>query len=171
MNCPHFPVIDLVSDEDVRWLLRNAGAYIVEDLGPAGRSVYRPFHDLLAAHLRGELSTEQDDRAPAVTDTWQQRRVRTEQGVTAALLATVPAGMQGRDWRSAHPYLRTYLAQHAAAAGAGALSALVQEADFLAASDPVTLSPLLPFTLPEVRDIARIYRCARLYRPNNRLSG
>ena len=151
----------LVSDEDVRWLLRNVGAYIVEDLGPAGRSVYRPFHDLLAAHLRGEPSIEQDDREPAVTHAWQQRRARTEQDITAALLATIPVGIHRRDWRSAHPYLRTYLAQHAAAAGAGALSALVHDADFLAAADPVTLSPLLSFTVPEVRDIAPIYQRAR----------
>jgi hypothetical protein len=30
----------------VRWLLRTAGSYIVEDLGPGGRSVFRLFHDL-----------------------------------------------------------------------------------------------------------------------------
>jgi hypothetical protein len=43
-----------ISGEDVRWLLGKAGAYVIEDLGPGGRSVYRPFHDLLAAHLRGD---------------------------------------------------------------------------------------------------------------------
>ena len=46
------PRSDSVSDEDVRWLFRKAGAYVVKDLGPGGRSVYRLFHDLLATHLR-----------------------------------------------------------------------------------------------------------------------
>ncbi len=151
-----------VTGEDVRWLLGKAGAYVIEDLGPGGRSVYRPFHDLLAAHLRGEPGTGHDGRDPAASGAWQQRRVGTEHVITGALLATVPAGRQGqRDWPAAHPYLRTYLAQHAAAAGPGALAVLVQDADFLAAADPVTLSPLLSFTVPELRDVARIYRRAR----------
>ena len=151
----------LVTGEDVRWLLGTAGAYVIEDLGPGGRSVYRPFHDLLAVHLRREPATGHDGRDPAATGAWQQQRAVTEQVITGALLATVPAGRHGqRDWPIAHPYVRTYLAQHAAA-GPGALAALVQDADFLAAADPVTLSPLLSFTVPELRDVARIYRRAR----------
>ena len=91
---------------------------------------------------------------PQPAGAWQQRRAGTEQVITGALLATVPADRQGqRDWPTAHPYVRTYLAQHAAAAGPGAFSALVQDADFLAAADPVTLSPLLSFTVPELRDL------------------
>jgi hypothetical protein len=35
-----------ITDEDASWLLRTAGAYIVEDEGPGGRSVYRPFQAL-----------------------------------------------------------------------------------------------------------------------------
>ena len=151
-----------VTDEDVRWLLGHAGAYVVEDLGSEGRSAYRPFHDLLAEHLRGESNTEQDGHRPTATEGWEQRRARNEQAITGALLSTVPVDTQGRrNWTSAHPYLRTYLAQHAAAAGTGTLTALVQDADFLATADPVTLSPLLSSTIPELRDIARIYRRAR----------
>ena len=106
--------------------------------------------------------TEHEGRDPAAAGAWQQRRARTEQVILPALCSPPcrPAGT-ARDWRSAHPYLRTYLAQHAAAAGADALPALVQDADFLAAADPVTLSPLLSFTVPELRDTARIYRRAR----------
>ena len=155
-DADHLPI----TDEDVRWLLGKAGAYVVEDVGPAGRSVYRPFHDLLAAHLRGEANIDQDGNDAAATGA-RQRRARIEQGITDALLATVPAGRRGRDWRSAHPYLRTYLAQHAAAAGPGTLLALVKDADFLAAADPVTLSPQLSFTVLELRDTARTYRRAR----------
>jgi hypothetical protein len=49
---------------DVRWLLDNVGAYIVEDIGPGQRSVFRPFHDLVAAHLRGQPSDEQTAADP-----------------------------------------------------------------------------------------------------------
>lgn len=52
---------DWISDQDVRGLLQTAESYIVEDLGPGGRSVFRLFHDLLAAHLRGEPPREQTE--------------------------------------------------------------------------------------------------------------
>ena len=73
-------------------MLSAAGAFIVEDLGPGGRSVYRPFHDLLAAHLRGESAVDGTDVDSANGDIGQQRKVRTEQAITHALLATVPTG-------------------------------------------------------------------------------
>jgi hypothetical protein len=148
-----------ITDDDVRWLLDKGAAYVVEDLGPGQRSVYRPFHDLLAAHLRGTPSTRLGDPAP--TDAWQQHRARTEKALTEALLDTMPAAGRARDWGSAHPYLRTYLSQHAAAAGPETLSALGHELGFLAVADPVTLTPLLPITIPALRDLARTYRRAR----------
>ena len=130
-----------LDDAEVKWLLRNAGAYIVEDLGPGGRSVFRPFHDLLAAHLRGEPTKEQNEANPAATGAWQQRRAQAEQAITDALLGTVPAADDHtRDWEVAHPYLLTYLAQHAAAGG---LEELLQDTGFLTHADPVTLAPLL----------------------------
>src|SRR5258708_4437213 len=52
-------------------------------------------------------------RAPG--DAWLQYHTRIEKAITDALLDTMPAAGRGRDWGSAHPYLRTYLAQHAAA--------------------------------------------------------
>ena len=108
----------MIGDDGIRWLLANAGAYIVEDLGPGKRSVYRPFHDLLAAHLRGEPTTEQREADPAAAAAWHERRTSTEAAITRALLGTVPAAPEGGpDWLTAHPYLTTYLAQHAAAAG------------------------------------------------------
>jgi WD40 repeat protein len=150
-----------LGDADVRWLHEQAGAYIVEDVGPGGRSVFRLFHGLLAAHLRGESSTEQESANPTVADAMQQQRVRIEQQINDALLNTVPVTGHGRDWQSAHPYLRTYLAQHAHAAGSMAFFSLLQDVDFLAAADPMTLTPLLPFIAPESRDVARTYRRAR----------
>ena len=150
----------LINDDDVRWLLGKAGALIVEDLGPGERSVYRPFHDLLAAYLRGEPIVERGEtEAPEI---WGKRRSRTEAAITQALLDTVPHGPQGRpDWLAAHPYLVTYLGQHAAAAGTGKLAELTEDTDFLAVADPVTLTPLLSPTVPELREMARIYRRAQ----------
>jgi WD40 repeat protein len=150
-----------VTDDDVRWLFNKAGAYITEDLGPGGRSVFRPFHDLLAVHLRGQPSREAEDADPAVASAWRQHSVQAEQAVVGALVGTVStAGSSRRDWISAHPYLRTYLAQHAKAAEPDTFPALVHDVDFLAVADPATLIPLLPATDPELRDIARVYRRA-----------
>jgi WD40 repeat protein len=150
-----------IGDDDIRWLLDKAGAYIVEDLGPGERSVYRPFHDLLATHLRGEPSAEQRTAA-AGADIWEERRSRTEATIARALLATVPSGSQGRpDWLAAHPYLTTYLAQHSAAAGTETLAELAQDMDFLAVADPVTLTPLLSPTFSELREVAHTYRRAQ----------
>ena len=147
-----------ITDEDVRWLLRKAGAYISEDLAPEGRSVYRPFHDLMATYLRGEPDTE---HAGAPDGEWPRIRVQTERTITNALLATIPTRQGVRDWPSAHPYVRTYLAQHAAAAGDDVLASLVQDIDFLAVADPTTLSPLLSVTSPGLPEAALIYRRAR----------
>ena len=150
-----------ITDEDVRWLLAKAGAYIVEDLGPGDRSVYRPFHDLLGAHLRGEPSIEQHGADPSAAAAWEQARGRAEAAITRALLATIPTGPNARpDWLVAHPYLRTYLARHAAAE-TQALAELVQDMDFLAVADPIALTPLLSPTVPVLREAARIYRRAQ----------
>jgi WD40 repeat protein len=150
-----------IGDKGIRWLLAHAGAYIVEDLGPGKRSAYRPFHDLLAAHLCGEPTTEQREADPAAAAAWHERRTRTEAAITRALLGTVPSGPDGKpDWLTAHPYLRTYLAQHAAAAGAEMFASLTRDAGYLAQADPVTLTPLLSPADPDLRETARIYRRA-----------
>jgi WD40 repeat protein len=145
----------LISDDDIRWLLGKAGAYIVEGIGPGQRSVYRPFHDLLATYLQGEPGV--------VTVTEREERCsRTEATITQALIETVPTGPQGHpDWLAAHPYLTTYLAQHAAATGTEMLAELAQDMDFLAVADPVTLTPLLSPNIPELREVAHIYRRAQ----------
>jgi WD40 repeat protein len=151
-----------ITNEGVRWLLDKAGAYVVEDIGPGQRSVFRPFHDLLARYLRGEPTTEEINSDRTAERNWRSRRRRVERTITEALLATVPIdGQIRRDWVSAHPYLRTYLAQHAADAGTQMLAALAQEMDFLAVADPTTLTPLLFPMVPELRPVARIYRHAR----------
>jgi WD40 repeat protein len=151
-----------LDDKDVRWLRDNAGAYYVEDLGAGQRSVFRPFHDLLAAHLRGQPSDEQTAADPAAEDAWQQRRQQAERAIIRALLDSVPTAADGRaDWEQAHPYLRTYLAQHAHAAGPDRFAELVANLDYLAVADPTVLTPLLTPTDPALRSVARSYRRAR----------
>ena len=131
-----------LANDDVRWLLHKAGSYVVEDVGPGERSAYRPFHDLLAVHLRGEPSAAQMDSDLTAEMSWKRRRSRVEEIITDTLLATVQVDEQARpDWSLAHPYLRTYLAEHAAAAGTGVLAMLAQDVEFLAVADPTTLSP------------------------------
>jgi energy-coupling factor transporter ATP-binding protein EcfA2 len=134
----------LITNDDVRWLLDKAGAYVVEDLGPGQRSVYRPFHDVLAAYLRGEPSDTEpgSGRDLAAKDAWDRHQSETEKVITNALLETVPVDATGqRQWDTAHPYLKTYLFRHAADTGTEAASALVQDLSFLAVTDQVTFSP------------------------------
>ena len=151
-----------VSDEDVRWLLGRAGAFIVEGVGPGGRSAFRPFHDLLGAYLRGQPPADAQEFDTGLAKAWRERSASTQRALCRALLDTVPAwGAAGRDWTSAHPYLTTYLAEHARAAGAEVFAALVHDHDFLAVADPATLVALLPPADPALRDVARAYRRVR----------
>lgn len=134
----------LITNDDVRWLLDRAAAYVVEDLGPGQRSVYRPFHDVLAAYLRGKPTNTGPDGAEDRTekDVWHEHQFQTEKVITNALLETVPADAEGqRQWDFAHPYLRTYLVQHAAETGIEAASTLVEDKRFLAVTDQSTFSP------------------------------
>ena len=151
-----------LTDDDVRWLLAQVGSYVVEDLGAGGRSVYRPFHDLLTAHLKRQPSAEQAAADPSTYTTWEENRRRAETTITQALLDTVPTNEEGhRLWNQAHPYLRIYLPEHAHAAEPGTFSDLVADPDFLAVADPATLTPLLSITNPHDREVARTYRRAR----------
>ena len=148
--------------DDIRWLLDNARAYIVEDVGPGQRSVFRPFHDLLAAHLRGEPSSEQAAADSSAGQAWRQRRQQVERDITQVLLDSVPAFSDDTpDWELAHPYLCTYLAQHAYAAGPDTFAGLVADMDYLAVADPAILTPILTPIDPALRWVARPYRRAR----------
>jgi WD40 repeat protein len=144
-------------DDDVRRLRDEAGAYIVEDTGPGGRAVFRPFHDLLAAHLRAS------GEAPG-RETVSVGHVERINGlVTDALMAGVPTDeTRARLWTQAHPYLRSYLAQHAADAGADRMTALLAGGPgYLAAADPATLVPLLlRKQLPGLSETLSVYRRA-----------
>ena len=92
---PLFRSPRLITDDDVRWLLDKAGAYVVEDAGSGQRSVYRPFHDRLAAHLRGEPGARRAGAGPVAAESWQEHRARIEKAMTDALLDTMPGSRAG----------------------------------------------------------------------------
>lgn len=151
-----------VTEANVRKILNRAGSYIVEAIGPSGRAVYRLFHALLAQHLRCEPTQEESTADPTLDEQWQQEQRQVEAIITGALLTVGPRTPASEtDWELAHPYLRTHLAEHAAAAGAGPLHDLVTDPDFLAMADPSTLTSLLDATDSTTGDLARIYRQAR----------
>ncbi|WP_369176752.1 caspase family protein [Streptomyces mutabilis] len=101
-----------VTDADVQWALEAAGAYVVEDLDPYGRSVYRLYHQSFAEELR-----------PAQGADRMQRRI------TEALLSLLPEPRKLDTWLEADPYLLLHLATHAAEGGL--MDFLAGEAGFL----------------------------------------
>jgi WD40 repeat protein len=118
---------DHYSDDDIGWLQRAAGAYLVESR-EGGRSVYRLYHQALAEHLRD-----------------QTRQTELQGRLAQTLIACTPTGADGRpDWLATHPYIRTHLATHAAAGER--LDELLDDARFLLAADPDRLLRALPHT-------------------------
>ncbi|WP_157250443.1 WD40 repeat domain-containing protein [Nonomuraea typhae] len=107
-------------DEDLVWLRRAAGAYVVEAL-ESGLSVYRLYHSALAEYLRGP---------------WDAGHV--ERGIVAFL-----RGRAGPAWGKAPPYVRSHLATHAALAHR--LDELVTDPDYLLAVVPAPLLAALPY--------------------------
>ncbi|MFE2219823.1 caspase family protein, partial [Streptomyces canus] len=112
------------TDDDLLWLRRNAGSYVVEAT-ENGRSAYRLYHQALAEHLR-----EDTDPAPvhaAFVDT---------------LTDCVPYRADAtRDWPRAHPYTLHHLATHAAQAGR--IDDLLNTTEYLVHADPHSLTPHL----------------------------
>jgi WD40 repeat protein len=109
-------------DDDVRWLLENAGSFVLEGVSK-GRSVYRLYHEALADVLR------------------KKRNVRvTHHRFARALIASTPKRPSERspDWLTASWYTRSHLATHAAKCGM--LAKLMNDPLYLVAADP---GPLL----------------------------
>lgn len=131
------------AEQDVRWLLSSTPAVDLlqrVDLGDKD-SRYRLFHEALAEHLRERTA-----------------HVAPHDAITRALLQGVVRTSAGeRDWQAAHPYVRAYLATHAARSGH--LDELLSDPNFLLAAEP---DPLLR-VLPSVRDQGA-RRTAAIYR-------
>ncbi|MCY1141538.1 caspase family protein [Actinoplanes sp. Pm04-4] len=98
------------TDDDIQWLEREAGYYIIETK-EAQRSCYRLFHESLAEHLRDGDDAEVHRR------------------IVKALRDLVPAGV----WRDSHPYIRRYFAGHAAEAGE--IDSYMNDPEFLMSAD------------------------------------
>jgi WD40 repeat protein/energy-coupling factor transporter ATP-binding protein EcfA2 len=88
-------------DEDIRWVMTNAGSFIAETL-EFERSVFRLYHEAMVAFLRSD---------------WDE--VEANRIIVRALVHTVPLlpDNESRDWRLSHPYLLHYLPGHAAISG------------------------------------------------------
>ncbi|MFF4185098.1 caspase family protein [Streptomyces sp. NPDC001691] len=129
------------SDEDIDWLLGNAGAYIVE-VRVGDRSVFRLYHETLAEFLR-------DSR----------RDKEVHRRITTTLLDQVPLSGTRRSWGDAHLYIRSHLASHAAIAGT--LDDLLADPEFLVHADPGVLAPALRWVSGEqARMVRSIYRAS-----------
>ncbi|MDH6116008.1 WD40 repeat protein [Kitasatospora sp. GAS204A] len=112
------------TDEDVAWLRRSAGSYMVEAV-EADRSAYRVYHQALVEHLRTGVDAGRVHAAFART-----------------LVERVPYGSDGtRDWGHAHPYALRYLAAHAV--GGGVLDEALGEVEFLVHAEADGLAPHL----------------------------
>ncbi|MET7773017.1 SAV_2336 N-terminal domain-related protein [Nocardia sp. NPDC005366] len=108
------------SDDDIMWLRRTAGSYVVEAT-ENGRSAYRLYHPALAAFLTRDL----DDQDVHTT-------------ICRVLSERVPVKANGgRDWSRSHPYTLHHLAAHAI--HAGLVDELVADMDYLVNAEPTSL--------------------------------
>ncbi|MER6361280.1 WD40 repeat domain-containing protein [Kitasatospora sp. NPDC001527] len=128
------------TDEDLLWLRREAGSYVVEAT-EYGRSAYRLYHEAMAEHLR-------DGTAPEAVHAAYAR----------VLTARVPYRTDGtRDWSRAHPYALHHLAHHAARAGL--LDEALADTDYLVHATPAGLAPHLHHARADpARLTAAVYR-------------
>ncbi|MGW2827092.1 caspase family protein [Streptomyces sp. NPDC001443] len=114
----------IYTDDDLLWLRRNAGSYVVEAT-ENGRSSYRLYHQALTEHLR-------EDTDPAAIHS----------AFVDILTARVPyRGDATRDWSRAHPYTLNHLATHAAAAHR--IDDLLTHTEYLVHAAPHSLTPHL----------------------------
>ncbi|MCX5097821.1 caspase family protein [Streptomyces sp. NBC_00365] len=130
------------TDDDLLWLRRNAGSYVVEAT-ENGRSAYRLYHQALTEHLR-------ENTDPAAVHS----------AFVDILTTCVPYGGDAtRDWSRAHPYTLNYLATHAAAADR--VDSILKDTEYLVHATPYNLTPHLQrASSDEARLTAAVYRTA-----------
>jgi WD40 repeat protein len=134
------PIGATYTDTDIRWLLANAGGYVIEAVEDE-RAVYRLYHQQFADHFRSGAGVE-----------------AAQSAITIALLGHVQQGADGRrNWLAAQPYHRRHLATHAAAGGL--IDSLIEDVDFLICADPDRLLLALPAARSDrARLTAAVYR-------------
>ncbi|MEU9408078.1 caspase family protein [Streptomyces sp. NPDC048281] len=104
---------------DIERLLEVAGPFLVEALDSSGRTVYRLYHETFAEELRARAPAgAREDLADALRDEFAERH-------------------REQNDRPVDPYLRDHLPAHAA--DAGTVSDLLQDPDFLLATDSATV--------------------------------
>ena len=127
------------SDEDLLWLRRTAGSYVVEAT-ENGRSAYRLYHQAMAEHLQEGVEAA------------------TVHGAFTRVLTNLPLLSDvARDWSRAHPYTLAHLAYHASEAGL--LDQVVAESEYLVHANPGGLVPHLHHAHgDDARLAAAVYR-------------
>jgi WD40 repeat protein len=130
------------TDDDLLWLRKHAGSYVVEAT-ESGRSTYRLYHQALADHLRSGVDAGAMHNA-----------------IAEVLVTRIPRTLEGhRDWTRAHPYTVRHLATHAA--HAGQLDALITDVDYLVVAEPSALLFALHQTTTAAGALtAAVYRCS-----------
>jgi WD40 repeat protein len=129
-------------NDDLLWLKRNAGSYVVEATED-GRSVYRLYHIALAEHLKRGC----DDKA-------------VQKAFVDVLLGGVPRSIDGRrDWGRAHPYTLRHLAVHAT--HVGRVDELLHDYEYLVLAAPhQLLQALQEVVTSRGRQLRAIYRAS-----------
>jgi WD40 repeat protein len=130
------------TDEDVLWLRRTAGAYVVESVD-GDRSAYRIYHQALIEHLSADL----DEAA-------------VHSAFVDVLTRSVPYRADAtRHWARAHPYALHHLGFHAGEAGR--IDELLADAEFLVHAEPWALkSHLGRAASGPARMAAAVYRAS-----------
>jgi WD40 repeat protein len=129
------------SDEDLIWLRRHGGSYVVEAM-ESGHSVYRLYHAALAEYLRQGCDEDHIHKL-----------------FTRFLVDRLPASRTGPDWSRAHPYTLAHLATHAQRAGL--LDGLVLDPRYLVNAMPAGLLAALPAARdPDAELAGRAYQRA-----------
>ncbi|MPY52698.1 caspase family protein [Streptomyces acidicola] len=125
---------EAVTEDDLRWILREAAPYLVEQTDPHGRSVYRLYHEAFAEDLRPAPASDAGRR------------------VARALLAAVPMDVETgtRDWPKADRYLIDHLATHLTRHGL--LPEVITDPLFLLTVDDASLHRALATALPDMRN-------------------
>ena len=155
LRSPH-----LITDEDVRWLLDKAGAYIVEDLGPGtgrctGRSTTCSPRTCAASPVPGQLT-------PSLPRPSVAAAPRTDREGHHRCAARHPArDGQARDWGRPIPTCGPTSPSTPPPPDRRRCPPWCTTPDFLAVADPVTLTPLLPVTGPGATRRRPDYRRAR----------
>jgi WD40 repeat protein len=129
------------TDDDLIWLRRQAGSYVVETMD-SEQSVYRLYHAALAEYLRHGC----DDGV--IHDQFRE-----------FLISRVPASGTVLDWKRAHPDTRAHLATHAQEAGR--LDELLLDPGYLIYAAPAALLAALPAAAePDAERAAEAYQRA-----------